>query len=91
MSLKELVFTIPESHMFNLIDKLKCFYTNATSLNNKWDEFNAKIIELNYPHIICITETWFNLNSIYELTYYIEYQRMRNIDVVALLFILEMT
>jgi hypothetical protein len=49
------------------INKLNCFYTYATSLNNKWNEFNAKIIELNYQHIICITETWFTLNSIWQV------------------------
>jgi hypothetical protein len=54
------------------INKLNCFYTNATSLNNKWNDFNAKIIELDYPHIIFITETWFTPNSIFKLINYNE-------------------
>ena len=35
---------------------IHCFYTNADSLLNKLPELKIRIIELNYPEIICITE-----------------------------------
>jgi hypothetical protein len=39
-------------------------YTNATSLVNKWDDFNSWIQVNDFPHFIMVTETWFNANSI---------------------------
>lgn len=39
-------------------------YTNATSLANKWDEFNALLDVCKFPEILMITETWFNENSL---------------------------
>ena len=41
---------------------LKCYYTNATSLIGKWNEFKSTIAALD-PDIISITETWFNDSS----------------------------
>ena len=43
---------------------LNFFYTNATSLVNKWDEFISLINASEFPHILMITETWFNSRSI---------------------------
>ena len=43
----------------NKTNSLKCIYTNATSLVNKWNEFKATISATN-PDIIAVTETWFN-------------------------------
>ncbi len=47
------------------ISKLSCFYTNARSLNNKLDEFNTVVSQLN-PDIIGITETWATSNNFNE-------------------------
>jgi hypothetical protein len=33
-------------------------------LTTNGDEFNTKIIELNYPHAVAITETWFDDKSL---------------------------
>ena len=51
---------------------LKCWYTNATSIKNKYNEFIISINRHN-PHIILVTETWleedsFNLQIILHLT-----------------------
>jgi len=54
----------------NLLNSLNCFYTNATSLINKWSDLNSLILVLNSPHIILITETWFNTLSICKLDNY---------------------
>jgi hypothetical protein len=43
---------------------LRLLYTNATSLSNKWDEFISLIQYSHFPHILLITETWFNIKSI---------------------------
>ncbi len=43
---------------------LRFLYSNATSLVNKFDEFKALIASLSMPHIILITETWFNTKSL---------------------------
>ena len=45
--------------MQQLTSSLKCIYSNATSLVNKWDEFKA-LIFLHKADIVLITETWFN-------------------------------
>lgn len=37
--------------------KLKCWYTNASSLSNKLDEFHA-CIDKEQPHIVAVTEIW---------------------------------
>ena len=58
---------------------LSCMYTNATSLNNKvkWNEFMLLIQLKNYPHVICITETWFNINSLRQIQGYTIYYKDR--------------
>ena len=46
------------------IDKLKCFYTNPTSLSlSKLIELSS-IITIENPHLIFITGTWFNKLSV---------------------------
>jgi hypothetical protein len=45
--------------MQQLTSSLKCIYSNATSLVNKWDEFKA-LVFLHKADIALITETWFN-------------------------------
>jgi len=49
---------------------LRFLYSNATSLANKWDEFIALINSLSMPHVILITETWFNNKSLVVLEGY---------------------
>ena len=41
---------------------LNCWYTNATSLNNKFDDFTAQI-DIHKPHAIYVTETWWDETS----------------------------
>lgn len=31
---------------------INCLYTNATSLNNKLNELEARLVLLNYPHLL---------------------------------------
>ena len=54
-------------------NKIEFLYTNATSLVNKWDEFMATLATLSFPHVLMITETWFNLNSITYIENYTSY------------------
>ena len=54
----------------NKITALRCFYTNATSIVNKWSDFKAQITALDYPHILAISETWFNNSSLTHLENY---------------------
>ncbi len=48
---------------------LKCWYTNATSLNNKLDELSI-LVSQSAPDIIFITETHFNKDSVTDLEGY---------------------
>ena len=57
---------------------MKCFYTNATSLGNKWDELKCLIIERGYPHVLAITETWFSSSSLTKIDGYSSYCWNRN-------------
>jgi hypothetical protein len=41
---------------------LHCFYTNATSLNNKFDEFIDEINN-NHAQIVMVCETWWSEHS----------------------------
>ena len=56
---------------------LNCLYTNATSLVNKWSDFNSLAAFLNSPHVILITETWFNALSNCKLDNYQLYCKNR--------------
>jgi hypothetical protein len=49
---------------------LNCFYTNATSLANKWDEFKLALDYHNRPHIVMVSETWFNIRTLKEVNGY---------------------
>ena len=57
---------------------LNCFYTNATSLVNKWNCFISHMSYLNLPHIIMVTETWFNEKSIVTMNNYNIHVKNRN-------------
>lgn len=59
------------------IKELKVLYTNATSLENKMEEFKA-ICELSKPSVVGITETWFRSSSIVAMDGYKVYRRDRN-------------
>ena len=56
-----------------------CWYTNAGSLNNKWDQFKASLVFHNHPHIVFVTETWFSeaSNSLMKLDKYTLFSRER--------------
>ena len=40
-------------------EKLNIFYTNARSLNNKMEELEAKVDNVEYD-IVAVSETWFS-------------------------------
>ena len=61
------------------LSQIKFLYTNATSLANKWNEFNSLINFLDLPHIIMITETWFNDKSITNLSNYKAFIKNRGV------------
>jgi Reverse transcriptase (RNA-dependent DNA polymerase)/Endonuclease-reverse transcriptase len=61
----------------NNLTALKCWYTNATSLNNKFDEFKASLAYHSHPHLLFITETWFNDESLTKLSNYSLFKRDR--------------
>ena len=60
---------------------LNCFYTNATSLcgKTKFSEFILALASQNYPHIVCITETWFNNHSLRTIRGYTAYTKDREV------------
>ncbi|XP_065662573.1 uncharacterized protein LOC136085213 [Hydra vulgaris] len=58
------------------IEKINCMYLNATSLNNKFDEFKLVVATYN-PTIISITETWFKPTSLCNLDGYCLYKKDR--------------
>ena len=62
------------------INKLSVIYMNARSIRNKFNELQAYVAEEN-PDIICITESWLNLNNKdNEKTYLLEGYNMFNKD-----------
>ena len=66
----------------NSLTELNFFYTNATSLRNKWDEFNSLITLAEFPHVLMITETWFNIDSLTLVENYTLYSKNR-IEIVG--------
>jgi hypothetical protein len=52
-------------------------YLNATSLENKLDEFKA-VVDTYNPKIIAVSETWFKSNSVVAMPGYRVYRRDRN-------------
>jgi hypothetical protein len=59
----------PSSEAPSLQDSLKCKYLNATSLDNKFDEFRV-VIDSYCPQIVAVRETWFKNNSIANVNAY---------------------
>ena len=55
---------------------LSCWYTNATSLNNKMDVFRAECVDTNYD-VRFVSETWFNDQSIVNIDNYECFRRDR--------------
>jgi hypothetical protein len=57
-------------------EHLSCWYTNATSLNNKFDDL---ILEASYkrPHVIMICETWWTESSVSNIKGYSLFRRDR--------------
>ncbi|CAF0917391.1 unnamed protein product [Brachionus calyciflorus] len=62
--------------------KLSCFYTNATSLSNKFNELRVTVNQI-HPDIIGITETWFNDKSVKNIDGYTHYSRERSTQSVG--------
>lgn len=60
------------------LTSINFLYTNATSLSNKWSEFNSRIYYLNMPHVVMITETWFNSKSLTNLSNYNSFIKSRS-------------
>jgi hypothetical protein len=60
----------------SLRNALKCMYLNATSLDNKLDEFKA-ILETNRPDIVAVSETWFKSTSVVNVRGYTIYRKDR--------------
>ena len=58
-------------------DVLKCMYLNATSLENKLDEFKV-VVSTYRPKIIAVSETWFKSISNVNMNGYNVYRRDRN-------------
>ena len=50
----------------NGLRALKCVYLNATSLENKFDEFKV-LVDTYCPKIIAVCETWFKIISVVNL------------------------
>ena len=55
---------------------LKCMYLNATSLENKFDEFTA-VVDTNRPNLIGVSETWFKNVSVVNMNGYNLYRKDR--------------
>lgn len=59
------------------LESLKCMYLNATSLDNKLDEFSV-VIETYSPQIVAVSETWFKSISITNVKGYNLYRKDRS-------------
>ena len=60
------------------MNELNFFYTNATSLRNKWEEFNSLISFTEFSHVIMLSETWFNTDSLTMIRNYTLYSKNRD-------------
>ena len=56
---------------------LKCMYLNATSLDNKLDEFKV-VVSTHCPHLVAVSETWFKSYSVFNVPGYNLYRKDRN-------------
>ena len=65
-----------KSESLDIESTLKCMYLNATSLENKFDEFTV-VVETNHPNLIGVTETWFKNVSVINLDGYNLYRKDR--------------
>ena len=65
-----------KSESLDIESTLKCMYLNATSLENKFDEFTV-VVETNHPNLIGVTETWFKNVSVTNLNGYNLYRKDR--------------
>lgn len=63
-------FSSIKNNSIKQLTSINFLYTNAKSLSNKWSEFNSRINYLNMPHVVMITETWFNSKSLTNLSNY---------------------
>ena len=74
------VVNAPLNHITNtsLPNNLRCYYTNANSLNNKRSSLNALAAVVPRPHIIAITESWFNESSCSHIDGFHQFIRNRN-------------
>ena len=59
------------------LESLKCMYLNATSLDNKLDEFKV-VVDTYGPQIIAVSETWFKSISIVNVKGYNLYRKDRS-------------
>ncbi len=57
---------------------LRCWYTNATSLNNKFDVFKTELAHQDYPDLVFVTETWFKETSLMHMYQYDLYKVTRD-------------
>ncbi|CAF0743162.1 unnamed protein product [Brachionus calyciflorus] len=58
------------------LNKLTCYYTNATSLRNKINELKVLLTQFSYD-LIGITETWFKFDSLCKINGYKHFSRDR--------------
>ena len=58
---------------------LNCLYTNATSLNDveKLTDLESRMSQLDNPHLVCMTETWFGNYSAPHIKGYHMHSRCR--------------
>ena len=61
----------------NGLRALKCVYLNATSLENKFDEFKV-LVDTYRPQIIADSKTWFKIISVVNINGCNLYRRDRN-------------
>ncbi len=55
-----------------------CWYTNATSLNKKFDVFKTELAHQDYPDLRFVTETWFKETSLMHMYQYDLYKVTRD-------------
>ncbi len=57
---------------------LRCWYTNATFLNNKFDIFKTELAHQDYLDLVFVTETWFKETSLMHMYQYDLYKVTRD-------------
>ncbi len=61
----------------NEVKHLSCWYTNATSLNNKYEDLSIEVENKN-PDIIMVCETWWTDVSVTNIPGYSLFKKNRN-------------